>query len=447
MERAGVRDAGQWRVPGYPYLRLDRFTASFAADAAREPALFRAWLARARALDRDAREVEIGNLPPAALQALQAGSRQAVFDRTERGAALLEAQDFATAEARRRLIEASAVPSGYDQLGRAAGLYPLTRLLFAQGVRAWHADAEATFRHFDASALGADVVRYAPPPGPRLDPRRVAAWIARGSGDPLGIPRFDATQRAALFATYAPEFAIATAGDFDRPGAVRWGEAPTPGVDPSQPTVYQRLAYTRYANRVLPQLVYTLWFAARPGSSALDPLAGALDGIIFRVTLGADGLPLVYDSIHPCGCYHMFFPTARVRAEPPPRPLEEWAFSPATAPELRPGERVRVYIASGTHYLSGIAAASPAAPASGYRFADERALLALPLPGGGTRSLYGPEGLVAGTERAERFLFWPMGVPSAGTMREWGLHDTAFVGERHFDDPDLIERRFRPAAP
>ena len=27
-------------------------------------------------------------------------------------------------------------------------------------------------------------------------------------------------------------------------------------------------------------------------------------------------------------------------------------------------------------------------------------------------------------------------------MRQWGKHATAFVGERHFDDADLLERRF-----
>jgi hypothetical protein len=42
-------------------------------------------------------------------------------------------------------------------------------------------------------------------------------------------------------------------------------------------------------------------------------------------------------------------------------------------------------------------------------------------------------------------LFWPMGVPSAGTMRQWGHNATAFLGRRHFDDADLIERRFAPA--
>jgi len=46
------------------------------------------------------------------------------------------------------------------------------------------------------------------------------------------------------------------------------------------------------------------------------------------------------------------------------------------------------------------------------------------------------------TERAERWLFWPMGIDSAGAMRQWGRHATAFVGRRHFDDADLLEKRF-----
>ena len=47
-----------------------------------------------------------------------------------------------------------------------------------------------------------------------------------------------------------------------------------------------------------------------------------------------------------------------------------------------------------------------------------------------------------GTERGERLLFWPTGVEDTGAMRQWGRHATAFLGRRHFDDPDLIERRF-----
>jgi hypothetical protein len=51
--------------------------------------------------------------------------------------------------------------------------------------------------------------------------------------------------------------------------------------------------------------------------------------------------------------------------------------------------------------------------------------------------------LIAGTERGERFLFWPMGIASPGAMRQAGTQATAFVGRRQFDDADIVEKRFR----
>jgi hypothetical protein len=35
-----------------------------------------------------------------------------------------------------------------------------------------------------------------------------------------------------------------------------------------------------------------------------------------------------------------------------------------------------------------------------------------------------------------------MGIDNSGAMRQWGTHATAFIGRQHFDDADLIERRF-----
>lgn len=92
--------------------------------------------------------------------------------------------------------------------------------------------------------------------------------------------------------------------------------------------------------------------------------------------------------------------------------------------------------------------ARPAQDARRYALRDEHELRSLPLaqPPAERRSLYGPDGLVAGSERGERFLFWPMGIASAGAMRQWGHHATAFVGRRHFDDVDLLEQRFVRAA-
>jgi hypothetical protein len=163
--------------------------------------------------------------------------------------------------------------------------------------------------------------------------------------------------------------------------------------------------------------------------------------VVWRATLAPDGEPVLYDSIHPCGCYHQFFPTARAKPRPAPDPEEEWAFVPQSLPRVAEGERPVVRIASRTHYIERVSLARGGDSVARYVLRDYNELRSLP-KGAGRRSAFGPDGLIAGTERAERFLFWPMGIDSAGAMRQWGRHATAFVGRRHFDDADLLERRF-----
>jgi hypothetical protein len=173
--------------------------------------------------------------------------------------------------------------------------------------------------------------------------------------------------------------------------------------------------------------------------------------LIWRVTLDRQGRPLIFDTIHPCGCYHMFFPTAARQPRPPPEPGIEWAFVPVSLPALSAGAPVTVRLATRTHYVIGVRA--DAAGLEGdrasegrivYALADEAALQTLATGTSATRSAFGPDGIVPGTERGERWLFWPMGIAEPGAMRQWGTHATAFVGRRHFDDADLIDRRFAP---
>jgi hypothetical protein len=441
VDTAGVRDASRAPVSGYPYLRVDRFTASFDSQAVHDDAVFDAWFARARALDGDARSVEIDNLPAPALAELGA-DRAAARARTASCAAKLAAHDRADPAARRAMLEAAVVPDDYIEWQRIAGFYALSAVPFSYGVDRWHAEAKAMFRATrDGAPPEAPLARYAPPAEAALDHTGVAALLAHAPRDALGVPQFTADERERLYQTFAPLFELESGGAYDHPGALYWSAQPVPQVDGSWPTVYRRLAYTRYHGTVLLQLVYTIWFPERPGD---DILAGKLDGLVWRVTLTPQGAPLVYDTIHPCGCFHMFFPTALAVARPAPEPMIEWAFVPRTAPELAPPQHIVLRIATRTHYLKGldVATRAQAARATRLAVADEDALRTLRLAGGGTRSLYGADGLVAGSERPERDLFWPMGIESAGQMRQWGRHATAFVGRRHFDDADLIERRF-----
>jgi hypothetical protein len=120
-------------------------------------------------------------------------------------------------------------------------------------------------------------------------------------------------------------------------------------------------------------------------------------------------------------------------------------FAPQSAPLLRPGQRLRLRIAARTHYLERVAVADAGTPDAVYVLRDADGLRGLPLPGGGTRSVFDRDGFLPGSERLERAFFWPMGIASAGQMRQWGRHATAFVGRRHFDDPHLFEQYFERA--
>jgi hypothetical protein len=351
---------------------------------------------------------------------------------------------------REAMLARATVPERYSTAHRALGLYALARWPFLAGVQGWQNAHAAEMERWAAAA----------PPLERFVPARNAVATAPPAWPPavdaLGLPQPSDAQAQQLLAWHAPVLEVEVRGAFDRFGTPAWATRGTelrPRVEAGPAVVYQRIAHTRLAGRWRLQLVYTLWFDERPARSSLDLLAGALDGVIVRLTLGDDGQPLLMDTIHACGCYHLFFPSPALRPREGAPAHEEWLFAPAPLPALAATQRLVVRIASATHYVSGVgsltrddaSAADSAAGTAPYTLHDEHALRSLPWPGTSPpsrRSLYGPDGLVAGSERGERFLFWPMGIASAGTTRQWGHHATAFVGRRHFDEPDLLEQRF-----
>ncbi len=430
IDAAGVRDAGAPRVPGFPYLRVDRFTASLGERATElRGAGFAAWSELMAQADRKARAAELANSG----QPVQ----DAVIDACRYALAVADGGELA------KLRAAAQVPDDYSTALRAVGLYPLSRLAFASGIRDWQQRTREVFAVplVDLPLSGA-VQRYVPAPTPPqlASPARSVAFA---------LPAPSRTQFVDWVARHAPALEIDTASDDDRIGTLHWAghDAPAVAVDTRRPAAYVRTAYTHFAGRVRLQIIYTFWFPARPAEHAFDILAGVLDGLLWRVTLDESGAPLVYDSIHPCGCYHLFFPTEAVTARPQPDTIDEGLFAPQQAPQVAADERIVLRIASRTHYLQRVMA-RPADPPAGVTYAvhDESVLLQLPWPAGGTRSAYDAAAFVPGTERAERWLFWPMGIASAGQMRQWGRHPTAFVGRRHFDDARLLDLYFEPRA-
>ena len=439
-----VGDAGAHRVSGFPYLRIDRFLEAMKADARTDEGLRRAWIDAMRELDQTSRALEIANLPQSQVERLAGGDRERLAARTQQCAQRLLLADRDDPIVLETLYRQAYVADDYSRLKRAFGLYELTRLPFYAGVSGWQEDVIEVFgRQWRNGAGAATFVRYRPDRRDVFKQQEVAALLAQAAQHPLGLARLSSDQRERLFATYAPVIDIETEGAFDRIGRLYWSNDAMPQVDVARPVVYRRLGYTRVDGRTLLQLVYTAWLPRRPADGGFDLLAGHLDGIVWRVTLDADGAPLLFDSIHPCGCYHKFFPTSRLELRPAPEPWIEWAFVPAVLPALDASRTLRLSLQTRTHYLLDVSVDADVHEGETYAFADYDELRSLPLPGGGNRSLFGPDGLVAGSERGERYLFWPMGIASPGAMRQAGTQATAFVGRRHFDDPDLVEQRFR----
>jgi hypothetical protein len=446
MDASDVRDALATRVSGFPYLRVSRFLASFAGESL-AGAAFEAWVARLRRLDDESRSVELANLPRAArqslLDALPERFRADPLESTRECAKLLQRVDLTDDAGRGRLRAAATVPPDYETWKRVVGVYALTRIAFAKGVRQYEAETVEMFAT-EQPPIGRRV-RYAPFATAAPSAAEVTAILARGAADPLGATEPDGSELAGLLAAYAPEFEVDEADENDRIGALGYGAGRSLRVDTSAPTVYARLAYTRFAGRVLPQLVYSAWFPSRPLESPGDLLGGFLDSLVWRVTLDLDGAPLVFDTMHSCGCYHQFVPTARVAARPQPETLDESLFAPQSLPRLQFSDRVVLRVASRTHYLQRVLVNPAADPtAKRYALAPDDALRSLPTAEG-RRSAFGADGIVQGSERGERVYFWPMGIREPGAMRIWGRHATAFVGKRHFDDPDLLEKYFRRA--
>lgn len=427
----GVTPSSPQRIHGFPYLRTDRFLASFRQEPLSDEQ-FTTWWLHLVAADREARRIE---------QASLSANRVPAFTELEPCYAVMEIHDRNHPQ-RRALIQANAeLPDEYLTAAQVVGLYPITRWAVQAGIAQYQTRQHQRFAvPLEELPVQGELRRFRPQEGSGL-----AEF--HSEVDPLGIPVLGKDEIEALFAHHAPVWEIDVVDDYDLPGQpVRHADG-TPGVDAREPLTYRYVSYTRWQSRPVLQLNYLVWFDRRPRVGMLDILGGPLDGVLWRVTLDRYGRPLLYDSIHPCGCYHLLFPTDRVKQNPASRQLPEPPLIPQRVAVPETGERLVVRLESGSHYIQRVYADhlhSGRPSGKTYSWRDYAALYATPSADGGSDTLFRSDGIIAGTERAERSLLWPMGIPEPGAMRERGRHAIAFLGRSHFDDPDLLDRFFRP---
>lgn len=452
VHEAGSPNARLHRVEGYPHLRTSRFLDSFRENGALEDDQEQreTWLRAMLALGREAREIEWSTLPEAERERLGSGLPREL---DACGGELARA-DLASQARMDDLITHAAAADDYSTTARTLGLYPVTRWGMLFGVHRWQAGARERFEAAppeDASSwtwyLPEDPFRDS-----TLEARRILTEAPR---DALGRPELTDRERSVLLRAYAPIWAVETEGPYDRMGRPVWPnrDAERAVVQPEEtPPVYVHHDHTRVGDGVGLQLIYGVWFPERPKTGSLDLLGGHMSGVLYRVTLDESGQVVMYDTIHHCGCYHQFHagPGWQPRASP------DFAEPPLVLPTpvLAPGERAVIGLRTRTHYAEHFFGAGqlPEDALAGQIVATEdyRELERLTVPGDAgsakepapRRSLFNERGLVEGTERGERWVLWPAGVPEPGAKRQYGRHLTAFVGRRFFDGPDLVERVF-----
>lgn len=442
IERYTHFDPALRRIPDQPLLRSNRFVASFASPNLQGDSL-RIWLQQMNALAQEGYSTEIQRLPEAVKKQWQ--NRLPVHGVAGMLSQCSEAfLSQPTVDA--SLLSEHAQPlSNYSNAQRFWGIYPLTKRLAASSIEDYRAEMTERIHQ-----------------GERQQFSRSTLYHVDSTPLPAASPEL-----AALLHQHAPVIQVENNSAADQVGAPIWRDDNQIGLETQTPHAYTYVTQVRYKQQVMMQLNYVFWFAARPKLSSFDLYGGDLDALVWRVTLNAQGKPLLYDSIHACGCYHLLFlpqgtviDISKIKGEQPlsfDLPTPQLASSTSSAsPSYRGASSnvaaIRLKVDSGTHYLIDVdmtkanaatAVASnlinQAAEKRRYSLQPYQQLLMLPTPTG-YRSLFGDDGIIAQSSRLERFVLWPLGVPNAGAMRQAGTHAIAFIGERHFDDPWLLDQ-------
>ncbi len=433
IKHEGVQDVQASRVDGLPFLRANRFLASFADDDMND-AQFATWLEKMNALAVEGYSLEWKNLSEQGKRTVSYTSFSSFAKKLSYCSVVSVHHLKEMPNSKVSLKKTVHVSDDYQLWKRTLGLYPISAWAFLLGIHDWHQQTKQVFaQSLSKLEVKGKMYRYA---SKFVGASHIDDW----QWDALNIPILSESVKQQLFEKFAPNLEVDVGQLDDEIGRVRRDDAVS--IDVRHPVVYQKLSYTRFHGEILPQLNYIFWFPSRPKASALDMLAGSVDSIMWRVTLTPDGKPLLYDAIHSCGCYHMFFPTDKLSLLPQNKILDEGALVPQMAPNLKAGTKITLRIEQGTHYIQKIFL-SDANRASDkpYMMLDYNELRALPHKNG-FHSAFNHEGIMPHTERLEAYFFWPMGIAKPGSMRQWGHHATAFVGHRHFDDAHLLERYF-----
>lgn len=433
VDAAGVRNPAFYRVPGFPYLRVDRLMASYRDQLGTfdEAA---GWVRRMREFDQEAREFEYENM---GMTRQEAAILRFDFLVCSQGLAGLEMEIPENFELVRKT---ASVPDDYSTKTQVLGLYPLSTPLLRSKISRYEKDVRSEFAE-PASALIGDGPQLLWQVEPVEDLSLVPKHLYDTSPDELGLPGLVDSAWRAIAEAYAPQLAGLAAADARQLGAPTWTAAGLT-VDTAKPTVNYQIGFVRFGQMSLIQVDYFLWFS-RPAGASVAKDAAPIDGLIWRVTLDEFLKPLAYDSLRASGREHFWFPV-QTRLQ---RQAEVDGQSPFLPQDGLAPESPRLVLAGSHGGLRQVqSAATPLANAETRRYQLQRyeELYRLPLPGGGSRSLFDTAGFVPGTDSVAPGWMLASGIAEPGRLRHLAHLPIDYIGRRHFDDAHLLETVFVP---
>lgn len=393
------------RISGMPWLRSNRLSEA-ELDSKSNPNDLHALLTNQSTFAQSALLLELSNVDKQSVKDWRKRYKveQTTPEFIRDCAAQAVRKQLETPAKTRRLLQQLPRDNDYSTVARIAGLYPLATIPFRRGVVKEQAELKRQWGNIQGQR-----------------------WYAYR-------PDTATTKQQDLLSRHAPTWLINSTSTANLPGKPYW-QANQLNVNTQQAATFAFVSKGLWQNKPLTQLNYVLWFSQRPYLKRFDWVAGKHDALVFRVNLNQQGQVLAYDSIHLCGCwYRLFLPnTAKFRAN------HRYWQEPVLAERVETAERMAIYVTKDTHQIRYLEPAKAYANTTGYALAPFNDLLMLPTANG-SRAVFNQRGYVAGSERPERWLFWPMGVRNPGALRRFGDHAISFVGRRYFDEPRLLER-------
>ncbi len=217
-------------------------------------------------------------------------------------------------------------------------------------------------------------------------------------------------------------------------------------IDPNRPVIYAEQRRFSTAKGDYTNLIYRLQFAEVPdGYAPFYLTAGKNVGLLVVITLGSAGQPLLYTTVHTCGCYLAVIPTSYLPNEMYPTGWDkqrQTVFGESLPAYLDLGAaaaeqaRVHIRIRPDTHRVSDLwLAATALSPQPSLRIPLQAlaSLKQVPLDNGETTSFYvdsGPRaGYVKGSHKTrERILmsWWTL---------DWNIGQDKYLGTDRHDGP------------